>query len=174
MNLRRSWKKEAKNYGNWKKLTPGRKHDDLLFRSEDPSLNPTASLERSQKFCFGYFSSFRSSSRHKMLLFSQVTILNITTTLKYSRKWLRRELQTSEESFQSYSQSGEVSKILFWLLQQLQEQQQTQDVAVFSGDHLEYHCNIEIFKKVVEKRSADPRGKLIKLFWYIRGETRFD
>ena len=79
MNLRRSWKKEAKNYGNWKKLTPGRKHDDSLFRNEDPSLNPTASLKRSQKFYFGYFSSFRSSSRHKMLLFSQVTILNITT-----------------------------------------------------------------------------------------------
>ena len=172
MNLRRSWKKEAKNYGNWKKLTPGRKHDDSLFRNEDPNLNPTASLKRSQKFYFGYFGSFRSSSRHKMLLFSQVTILNITTTLKYSRKWLRRELQTSEESFQSYSQSGEVSKILFWLLQQLQELQRTQDVAdVFSGDTLEYHYNIQIFKNVVEKRSADPRGKLIS---YIRGETRFD
>ena len=72
-------------------------------------------------------------------------------------------MQTSEESSQSYSQSGEVSKILFWLLQQLQELQRTQDVAVFSGDTLEYHYNIEIFKNVVGKRSADPRGKLIKL-----------
>lgn len=69
-------------------------------RPQRKAFNPTASLERSQKFCFGYFSSCRSCSRHKMLLmFSQVTLLNITITYKYSRTWLRREVQTPEESW---------------------------------------------------------------------------
>ena len=59
------------------------------------------------------------------------------------------------------SRSGEVSKIFC----QLNKQQGAPevDIDVFSGDPLEYHYFMGIFKKVVEKRIEDPRGRLTRL-----------
>ena len=33
------------------------------------------------------------------------------------------------------------------------------DIDTFSGDPLEYHYFMEVFKEVVEKRIKDPRGR---------------
>ena len=33
------------------------------------------------------------------------------------------------------------------------------DIDTFSGDPLQYHCFMEVFKEVVEKRLKDPRGR---------------
>ena len=46
------------------------------------------------------------------------------------------------------------------------------DIDVFSGDPLEYHYFMETFKKVVEKRTEDPRGRLTRLIKYTRGEAK--
>ena len=105
MTLKKIMKKGEKKNENWKELTLDRKYH------EDPCNNPAASLERSQKFCFGLF----------------------------------------------------------------QQKHGAQDVAnVFSGNLLEYHYFMEIFRKVVEKRIVDHRRRLKKLILCTRGETRFD
>ena len=46
------------------------------------------------------------------------------------------------------------------------------DIGVFSGDPLEYHHFMEIFKEVVQKRIEDPRGRLTRLIKYTTGEAK--
>ena len=46
------------------------------------------------------------------------------------------------------------------------------DIDTFSGDHLEYHYFMEVFKEVVEKRIEDPRGRLTRLINYTTGEAK--
>ena len=68
------------------------------------------------------------------------------------------------------SQSGEVSKMLCQLLKQ--QGAPEVEIDVFSGDPLEYHYFMEIFKEVVEKRIEDPRGRLTRLIKYTTGEAK--
>ena len=68
------------------------------------------------------------------------------------------------------SQRGEVSKILCQLLKQHGAPEV--EIDVFSGDPLEYHYFMEIFKEVVEKRIKDPRGRLTRLIKYTNGEAK--
>ena len=46
------------------------------------------------------------------------------------------------------------------------------DIDTFSGDPLEYHYFMEVFKEVVEKRIEDPRGRLTRLINYTTGEAK--
>ena len=46
------------------------------------------------------------------------------------------------------------------------------EIDVFSGDPLEYHYFMEIFKEVVEKRIEDPRGRLTRLIKCTSGEAK--
>ena len=57
----------------------------------------------------------------------------------------------------NYQSDGEVSKMLCKLIQQ--QGAPEFDIDTFSGDHLEYHYFMEVFKEVVEKRIEDPRGR---------------
>ena len=42
----------------------------------------------------------------------------------------------------------------------------------FSGDPLEYHYFIEVFKEVVEKRIEEPKGRLTRLVKYTTGQAK--
>ena len=46
------------------------------------------------------------------------------------------------------------------------------DIDTFSGDPLEYHYFMEVFKEVVEKRIEDTRGRLTRLIKYKTGEAK--
>ena len=68
------------------------------------------------------------------------------------------------------SQCGKVSKMLCQLFKQ--QGAPEVDIDVYSGDPLEYHYFMEIFKKVVEKRIEDSRGRLTRLIKYTTGEAK--
>ena len=72
--------------------------------------------------------------------------------------------------FDHNSQSGEVSKILRHLLKQWVAPEV--DIVAFSGDPLEYHYFMEIFKEAVEKRLEDPRGRLTRLIKHTTDEAK--
>ena len=63
-------------------------------------------------------------------------------------------------------QSGEVSKMLYQLLSSMEAREA--DIDVFSR----YHYFMEIFKEVVEKRIAYPRGRLTRLNKYNTIEAK--
>ena len=67
-------------------------------------------------------------------------------------------------------QCREVSKMLYQLLSSMGAQEA--DIDVFSRDPLEYHYFVEIFKEVVEKRIAYPRGRLTRLNKYNTIEAK--
>ena len=46
------------------------------------------------------------------------------------------------------------------------------DIDTFSGDPLEYHYFMEVFKEVVEEKIEDPRGRLTRLIKYTAGEAK--
>ena len=46
------------------------------------------------------------------------------------------------------------------------------DLDNFSGDPLEYHYFMEVFKEVVEKKIENPRGRLTRLIKYTAGEAK--
>ena len=60
------------------------------------------------------------------------------------------------------------------MLCKLIQQQGAPEVYIdtFSGDPLEYHYFMEVFKEVVEKRTEGPRGRLTRLIKYTTGETK--
>ena len=70
----------------------------------------------------------------------------------------------------NYQSVVEVSKMLCKLIQQ--QGAPEVDIDTFSGDPLEYHYFMEVFKEVVEKRIEDPRGRLTRLIKYITGEAK--
>ena len=70
----------------------------------------------------------------------------------------------------NYQSDGEVSKMLCKLIQQ--QGAPEFDIDTFSGDHLEYHYFMEVFKEVVEKRIEDTRGRLTRLIKYKTGEAK--
>ena len=46
------------------------------------------------------------------------------------------------------------------------------DIDIFSGDPLEYHYFMEVFKGVVEKKIENPRERLTRLIKYTTGEAK--
>ena len=46
------------------------------------------------------------------------------------------------------------------------------DIDIFSGDPLEYHYFMEVFKEVVGKKIEDPRGRFTKLIKYTAGKSK--
>ena len=77
---------------------------------------------------------------------------------------------SNHELNKNYQSDGEVSKILYKLIQQ--QGGPEVDIDTFSGDPLEYHYFMEVFKEVVEKRIEDPRGRLTRLIKYTTGEAK--
>ena len=77
---------------------------------------------------------------------------------------------SNHELDKNYQSDGEVSKMLCKLIQQ--QCAPEVDIDTFSGDPLEYHYFMEVFKEVVEKRIEDPRGRLSKLIEYTTGEAK--
>ena len=53
------------------------------------------------------------------------------------------------------------------------EQQAVPDVEMetFDGNPLEHHHFIDLFREVVEKWIQDPKGRLLRLMKYTRGEA---
>ena len=46
------------------------------------------------------------------------------------------------------------------------------EIDTFSGDPLEYHYFMELFKEIVEKKIEDPRGRLTILIKYSDEEVK--
>ena len=64
----------------------------------------------------------------------------------------------------------EVSQMLCKLIQQ--QGAPEVDIDTFSGNPLEYHYFMEVFKEVVEKKIEDSRGRLTRLIKYTAGEAK--
>ena len=80
-------------------------------------------------------------------------------------------LQSSDHELNKNCQcDGEVSKMLWKLIQQ--EGAPEVDRDTFSGDPLEYHYFMEVFKEVVEKKIENPREGLTRLIKYTTGEAK--
>ena len=77
---------------------------------------------------------------------------------------------TNHELNKNYQSDGEVSNMLCKILQQ--QGAPEVDIDTFSGDRLEYHYFMEVFKEVVEKRIKNPRGRFTRLIKYTTGEAK--
>ena len=62
---------------------------------------------------------------------------------------------------------------IYGLLNDMIEQQAAPDIEMeyFDGNPLEYHHFIDLFREVVEKWVQDPKGRLLRLLKYKRGEA---
>ena len=69
-----------------------------------------------------------------------------------------------------HQSDSEISKMLCQLIQQ--QGAPEVDIDTFSGDPLEYHYFMEVFKEVVERKIKDPRGRLTRLIKYTTGEAK--
>ena len=70
----------------------------------------------------------------------------------------------NHELNKNYHSDGEVSNMFCKLIQQ--QDAPEVDIHTFSGNPLENHYFMEVFKEVVEKRIDDPRGRLTRLIKY--------
>ena len=81
-----------------------------------------------------------------------------------------KKLNPNAEAFKSKEpHSGEIYSLLKGMI----EQQAAPDVEMetFDGNPLEYYHFMDLFREVVEKWIQDPKGRLLRLLKYTRGEA---
>ena len=86
----------GKQYENWKELKLGNKYhySDSLFRNGEPNYTPSDHYSKSREV-----SKMLSQllKQHRVPEVFQGILSNITSSWKYSRKWLRRKQKTPGE-----------------------------------------------------------------------------
>ena len=98
---------------------------------------------------------------------NQIKADKIVKAEKYTKK-----LNPNAEASKSKAKESNDGEI-YGLLKGMIEQQAAPDVEMetFDGNPLEYHHFIDLFREVVEKWIQDPKGRLLRLMKYTRGEA---
>ena len=157
--------KVLNNFGD-QSLQKHKKEDQLLTEEDNRKSKKTPLLRKDPVF-------HKNETKIEDQKFSHQSRLNYDCKeFIPGKKYFADDFSQSSnyELNKNYQSDGEVSKMLCKLIQQ--QGAPEFDIDTFSGDHLEYHYFMEVFKEVVEKRIEDPRGRLTRLIKYTTGEAK--